>query len=812
MNTVHKNGIWQINEKGLIISFLQVEIGCEDKIINQLREKRENTPDRKIFCYECFGRVDVCSIYETELAEYSEVTEMEVFKGVYSFESLFCFTYKERFKIDHFDENVIGITFLKINPVLLKKKGMPYEVELEILRYVENCLQKRKSKSNILGTFSPYEIVLTLHGDSFMEFADTLIEINELSLDEIPIFLVEFTIPCTNYHSRGRSCSAEEGKILAEIGISSKPGALKATADYIKNTWGCNYNLGFGRYDFNVKFEGEINELLEKLKMLRTMQFSLLQTSTRIMEPQKNRFHRNADPSNKENRGKEIIIGNSCKENITKYDVQYPLERLKEKKGNQFLCIYYKNIEQLWLSYINNPLTRDSVEDMFPFVKSIEGELREYLNEILELEKEREKIDEIFTHSYKKPVSFIDNLAKVEMIMRTLCEKLDAEKKEKYRRLWEEYFEREIDLLALKKKLLFYPQLFAIGIEQRIKGVYITDAPDITLGITGGIQRILKANNYLIRNMLERFGIAWRGFSVLGGKRFGYWREPSNIMSFSIEHLYEFTWGWAILHEIFHAVFWEWKIYNMPLIKKEYDKKNREIQRTFIYKCEEIWADLLEFKFGFQGDLELYMTTLIEHLLPYIDYTNRARFFERFFAVYVFDAWSKEEGSRENILTEEFINKVLSDLKKDLRNYFYIFPPIEVFSFQKREERRRNLKKIIVLVITYGKLLNYVINGEEPREEDEEFRGYIAGLKSMIPNNWYERFNSEETERAYEEYARKIKDGYVIQEIIEFPELLIKKLLEEKKYIGLKGNVAAFLSFYHSYTKSYPEISFDSKS
>ena len=447
-------------------------------------------------------------------------------------------------------KKIKGENVLGVCCIKLALDGSTSALELE--QKLIARLLKTVENTHVFSGLGYNEIICMVERKTIDELTSAINKIKEISMEDgNSLFLDINTIPAVKFDCLQRP-NAIEGDITATVMVNLKTGAPTKIAPLLEKYLGSPGELLFGFHDIIVNVSTKTDPFLKNLVKLRAelAQLGLYSTCTLV---------RHLDT--------ELVV-----------QPKVPWESKDE---------YIKKID----------------EDMPPDLI--------YYHDLYRVLR-----NDPFTHS------LILNLNHV----------LDV--------LWNDYQQAMDDLTAgnideYKESMdTYYAILSVINsfLRQRLSGVHVGNllgAKGVSFETIGGVQRLIYALESVPDFLITTRGLKWDGFAIYG--HYHSYRSwfSHEILAMPTKYLLKPEYIWGMNHETGHLIFLKLietdttfessidALYQRQkqsikelLEGEEKDIPDDKILDFFIHHFSDVFADFLDFSYGFKGEWELYKKTL----------------------------------------------------------------------------------------------------------------------------------------------------------------------------------------------------------
>ncbi len=588
-----KKSTLTIDSTGYIISLLNVAPGEETYVANHLSRaikktsktrtsKNENSP---ICLLKLFGKYDLCTIYKTQ-NYFKGPSSLGSIKHIRDGNKILSFRWKVNGQNSFLDKpstnnNVWGLLFFRINEKLAKHFGALIETTIaknfgEVLKQIN----KNDVALEIFSTTGWAEIVFIVKGKSFRSVISALSTISKLEVtvntdgeQRRDIFSEKtFSIIGIDFDLIRKSHLLPKifnekitfGKgIFPNLSITCSSRYMKAVSDYVKT----NTNIGS-----HCSTYGSSDLIFVPIEAPKHSRFSFPSKQTSFVTW-----------------GKFIL------------DV-YKLRASPELQGK----VYSTAINIL-----------DKNSDLIEFPKLINNQS----NNFVEVKRKHIELFKSWGQDFEYRLTNlylgIDNLLQDPLIG------------DCFKDLYKLMNNRLLEILNEKVKDEHYRLMVAdiidaitFGAEERIHGAFLTlEHVEGKFSPTkGGIQRILRAINFISENIFERLNLKYTGFAIAGFHNEGYY-AIDQIINIPLNLLFHPEEWWGLFHEIGHAILWHNDLISIPKDKRilKYLKSldglaiNETYAETLNF-LQEIGSDMFGFYFCYEKQLLPYLKNIIVYL------------------------------------------------------------------------------------------------------------------------------------------------------------------------------------------------------
>lgn len=594
---------------GIKIIMLQVAPGTETEVAsffsNELRRLC-----RKFRIFKALGNYDLLIGYESP--DFTpDVIDIGTIPHILKSNELLCFpweikneagtTVKEGLNFKNFEKNIVGLSFLKINPISLIKAGAKVEQSL-----ISFC--KTQDNISILGSFGWNEILILVHGETIEKTYKSLLQISNLQighesgennniiewescfLKTLSFLGISFDlIEKTNVDPNSLRNNLTENITKAcfpQLYITCCPEHMRDIMADAANIFGQPTTV-IGAEDLcisEIKKQKTWGDFLTEIINFRLRnKLNLFSTSVRI--------HRKATVDKKSSEASNKVSTlklSSPPINISGEDAL----KLCDKFGRTFQMLLLNTI-YTFNNILGNNIARDAFIDMIPFA------------------------------NYIKEIALSDE--------------------------------------STSQEIGIYIDHFIYGAQQRATSTY-SGIDNIDYGFAtfkGGIQRVLQAIEIIPKSMLRNIGLEWKG--IINAGEYNSYRSDIQVLNIPLESLFIPKSWWGLFHETGHVATLSGNLLDLKdktmeelAGKKIGISKDHAEYPDFVDLCWEISADIFDFKFGFLNDISTYYKVLWEYLEEYVkvrDISERKKekYVLRSFYVYLYDRIVNEDCKFESI-------------------------------------------------------------------------------------------------------------------------------------------------------------------
>ncbi|HET6460826.1 MAG TPA: hypothetical protein VFG29_08570 [Syntrophales bacterium] len=553
----------QIEDFGLIVSFIRVNIGQEFHVADRL--KKRFTDDSKVAYYTCYGQFDLIEVHTVNSLD--AINQVPYDQDVIDFELSLFHAWKDiSTPIVPWAKNfpVLVFTFLNIHPIL--EDSCTLDIEQRIIETLKEELDDNITffsgigRSEILVIFRGYDFENLFQKISkfryelnFGKFAANYGNIKFGEDESVLIGTASFPAIAHPTLLNLNKYNPLQGKVLPHTVVECHPGNEKYVALNKPSSCSTVRNI-YGRYDVFLSWNEPI-ELSTYAKELTSFRQKLSENegvkSTTTTFVGLNSIDQFQDPCN-EHTSRSLFVKKAIRDIDSILGLSKNLNPVEKAKLIEFLGRLN--------SYYNRPESRSSLEDMM----GLPSPLFWLLNEVRNASN-----DKYYTY-----LTYISQLVDLS----------NAAINQRYTGLETRFG---------SSKHLAYP--FLIGIDRCIAAASL-------------IPFFIFKSMYPEKSVID----SWSGF-VLFGQSYSYQYMIGNILSYQASALYKpiEDW-WGITHEAGHANFHitDFLEKDLPGDVKQHIQDIPIQYQLFLMDIEEIYVHWFDFTYIFKRNLKRYINTI----------------------------------------------------------------------------------------------------------------------------------------------------------------------------------------------------------
>jgi hypothetical protein len=683
-------GSWRISNNLVRLVLLRVLPGREVEIGRLLEKgcrKIGVTPDR-FRVFRLFGSYDLAFIQDGCDFRQAELMKLGTIPGVTGSTEYVCYSWmrgssksKESFKIARISKPLLGLCFLKINPLLTQKYGLEPEIKC-----VEHLAQQDKGVQ-VLGTLGWSEILLVVSDASLKRIlersrsyfptltgwnkslAEKTLTILGLSLDVSDPKKSPMVVPLEPELLRKKS-------LEVHFSASCAPNAMTRLQKYAAKHFKLEttdaritFRLGARDLDFEIPLKGvrNLNELIARMDEFRA---------------------NNAD----------VLIR-------THTELQYRME--KKRKGAS------KPAPRASVMLKISPKEAELLINLGPEGASVLAAVYHF-NHLLQ---NRLLLD-----------TFVDMGRAVTQLRRY------ALKLARQRRL----------SIAARWRLATRLQYLQQAVSQRYQSAYvgIEENPwGASFGIQSagvGVQRILKALEYYALKLLVRLGKEWSGYVVIGRHYRPAMEHFQDILLVPVAEGLDAARHWAFSHEVMHILqHYDPDNFSLASLATRSNSVPKEATRSGKLLIE-AGADIMEFRLSCTLPLKEYLRIVWSHLQEglFINDDQLTSYLIRSFAVYysVATKYGQEQASEKE--TDELFTDFISFIRRCSTVLSRDVSRLRVADERGQQALQLTLQEFKIEVKPHLSLINKRVTELGEKISDEARREEINDNLNQLEKGW----------------------------------------------------------------------------
>jgi hypothetical protein len=318
-------------------------------------------------------------------------------------------------------------------------------------------------------------------------------------------------------------------------------------------------------------------------------------------------------------------------------------------------------------------------------------------------------------------------------------------------------------------------ETLSYGANERAHGAFLSieHVEDRFSPTKGGIQRVLRAAQYIPRQVMARLGFDWKGFVISGFQNRGF-SSHGQIINLPLDYLFRPEEWWGLFHEAGHVALWDTEFIDLlgdPVVSKQLQDVVPSGDRNDLNRWKNIYmelgADSFDLYFCHCQDIDMFLKDIWSYLQARLGTEIRGKHFARYFCI--FQLW----------------RHLLRAGKKN---------------FPKRMRLEEDVQAFIAHLKEIG--LWTPDNTECWREAENVFRASACVLEvisTKYSSKKPKRIRSVAEDRTTDKALRSVLRGQVYaDEIILYPDQFVLALKRNSEILDLKVRLAAIMSLWHS--------------